>query len=519
MNGSLYGVNVSVYHPKGGKSYLPNDLSNYLRKFPLQDTLKRIGHLSWQITRHQEQFHIHQGVPISNGILAYLAMKIIENSNDHKRTSKNLIDIIATAADMYYGLPEPFEDTNALGCLLRFGSTQLDFDREAKHLIPRTLLIYQDIWGGIPQCSSVCIDDILKKSVGLSLYEILTIGMIYPPDRGFFRIVENTSIPAEFFSFINEEKQRLFLKWAACTYSEFKDLILNNIPPNKLGVGEYDRFKLNPLHIKPILIPDKNPNSGYSKPYITPIPSLIFSKITRGLYFTLSDYCKEMNTRAFSSLFGIAFQEYVGLVLKETLGDTYVFTEFKYGSKRSPRDSPDWFVVWNKQAIVIEVKTSALFLQSKLWADENSIEDDIRNTIGHGVEQIWNFEENRLLGNINIPQWLEGVEVKEKIIVTYDIMYLSNSLLREKVHELYPSIPNGFHWHFVSIEEFEYCLGAGIAKLFHALEVKRLNSEFDVMSFRDYFSRVLSDSEYKNAYLDLIFDKHFEPVNRLASTQ
>jgi hypothetical protein len=79
-------------------------------------------------------------------LLAYLAMHLIEDSNDY-RSSDMQEENLLQAIDMYYGLADPFivDSTNPLGCLLRAGSAQFDYDRETRHTISRTLVIYQEI--------------------------------------------------------------------------------------------------------------------------------------------------------------------------------------------------------------------------------------------------------------------------------------------------------------------------------------------------------------------------------------
>jgi hypothetical protein len=82
-----------------------------------------------------------------DGVLAYLSMRLIESSDDD-RSKDMTVDDLLKAIDMYLGLPDPFQEDsdNLQGFLIRFGASQLDYAREARHLLPRTLIIYENLW-------------------------------------------------------------------------------------------------------------------------------------------------------------------------------------------------------------------------------------------------------------------------------------------------------------------------------------------------------------------------------------
>ena len=81
----------------------------FLRKFQLHEALRLIGSLSyqWFFTQKQSVGEV-RGVPVSDSLLAYLAMRLIESSNDYRSVNMAEADILR-AADMYWGLPDPLE--------------------------------------------------------------------------------------------------------------------------------------------------------------------------------------------------------------------------------------------------------------------------------------------------------------------------------------------------------------------------------------------------------------------------
>ncbi|MBE9057661.1 hypothetical protein [Sphaerospermopsis sp. LEGE 08334] len=190
---NLAGKDIIVYTSKGGKRYNNNDLCQFLRKFKLFESLAFIGQLSYQLIKNNKHKLVIQGVPIYDSILAYIAMRLIENSNDYR--SKNMsIDDFLKSIDMYLGIPDPAEinNQNIEGCLIRFGSSQFDYDREARHLLPRTLIMYRDLWNTALNANQVDINNALQKICGLSLKEILIFGFVFSlkSDKGFFRIYD-----------------------------------------------------------------------------------------------------------------------------------------------------------------------------------------------------------------------------------------------------------------------------------------------------------------------------------------
>jgi hypothetical protein len=396
-------------------------------------------------------------------------------------------------------------------CLIRFGSSQFDYDREARHLLPRTLIIYRDLWGNFANSSQVDINSAIQDFSGLNLQEILLLSFYFSGSskHGFFRLNENAdNYPTIAKNYFDINKQHAFVNWIACSYQEFRELSRKDSLPST----EYEKFRFNPLHTKPIIIPDRNPKPMSSQVYITPIPTLICEKVTRGLYFSLSDYFNNGRNNPFRGAFGSVFEEYVGLLLKQTFGEENVKCQWKYGSKKQPKDTPDWFVIQNKIAVLIEVKHSGLHLNSKMWGDIEQVQKDLKNTIGAGVNQMWGFENDIVNGLCSIPDWFNNIQIVERLVITYDRSYFLNWILRDEIRSLYPSIPATYHWHTIAVEELEYFLGITGANFIEALQEKRLEPDLDRMDFRDYYSRMYSKFDFKNPYLDSIYDKYFSDL-------
>jgi hypothetical protein len=512
------GKNIIIYDSIGRKEYSPNDIGQYLRKFKLNDALRLIGELSYKIFKSNKRVHIIKNTPVSNGALAYLSMRLIESSNDYHSKDMTVEDLLK-AIDMYWTLPDPFQkDSNNLsGFLTRFGSSQFDYDREARHLLPRTLLIYEKLWIESGSCNQVDIANAIKSFSGLTLQEILVLNFAFSRNtkNGFFRLIEDVDqYPDTLRCYLDINKQEAFANWISCTYKDFR--FLSKSESEMVPDMDYEKFRFNPLLKKPVIIPDRKPNSYLSQVYITPIPSLIDRRVTTGLYFTLSEYFQDNKQKDFRKTFGEVFQKYVGLLLKEAVGELNVQPEWSYVVKKEPKHTPDWFVIQNGTAVVIEVKQSGFYLPAKKWGRLNDIKENLKRSIGAGVKQMLKFEDHIRDGLCTVPPWLKGIEITERLVVTYDRPYFVNSSLRDEIRQLYdPPIPKSFHWHSISVEELEYFLGIGSINLIDALKEKRLDTEGDEMDFKDYYSKKFSQDNCKNPYLDSVYENFLDDLGLL----
>jgi hypothetical protein len=519
---SLAGKEIIVYGEskrKNGKRYTVAHLNKYLRQFKLFEALPLIGKISYQLLKNNNNKIVIHNVPIFNHVLAYIAMSLIENSTDYDKNKKLMTEReLLGAVHMYYDIPDPLENDNENyeGCLIRLGSSQFDYDREARHLIPRTLIIFRDLWSNLVG-SQININNTLQQICGLTLEEILIFGIVFSlrGHNGFFRpYKEDEQYPNDLTDVFTLTKQAKFLNWISCRYFKFREN-LNKLNKDMPQNPTYKKFRFNPLLKTPIIIPDINPARGHPQVYITPIPRLIYERVTRGLYFDLADFFKNSNNNVsnlFRGNFGKVFQEYVGIIFKKSLGENFVKAEWKYGPKKQRKDTPDWLIIQEKRAILIEVKQSGLFLNAKKWGELQNIQNDLKHTIGSGVKQMWEFENAIKAGNDSDLECLNNIQIIERMVVTYDRPYFLNSTIREMIRNIYPDIPANYHWHSISIEELEYFIEIvrNVDGLFESLENKRLNPNKDCMDFRDYYSREYPNIECSNPYLDSMYNEFFK---------
>jgi hypothetical protein len=507
---SLHGKNIDIYHPISGTITVDN-LINYLKNFQLCSALKLIGNLSFQnvLEWHNECClnwsiqGIQVQVPIRDSILAYISMVLISCSNDY-RSKIMATDDLCKAIDMYFGLLSSIksEPNNIDGLLVRLGFSQFDYDRDIRvNQFARTLLIYKYLWEDYNK-ENINVEQEILRLTGFNVEQTLTLGqfLFAASHGGYFHLVNCSDTKSEYLNKIATlENQVCFAKWLSSSYQEFRDIFSSEL-------REYRTSRFNPLIKKPLLQIERNVNQEQLKTYISPVPRLIYEKITNGLYYELTQAFSNENYNSFRSAFGNVFQEYVGLLLKKTIGENGIVSEFKYGANSNKKDSIDWIVINGRTAIFIEVKQSCLYLSAKQTGDGHEIEKNLNKTIGKAINQLWSFKREVDDGHHDDLNCLSEVKKIEFLIIIFDRTYFLNSFVRDKLKELNPSIPNEFHWHTITIEEFETFLSLAGANLFESLERKRINKEFDALDFREYSIQEFREKDFSNPFLMNVYD-------------
>jgi hypothetical protein len=212
---------------------------------------------------------------------------------------------------------------------------------------------------------------------------------------------------------------------------------------------------------------------------------------------------------AFKSAFGYVFQEYVGTLLREAFGPERVLSEWKYGPPSHQVDTPDWILLDSDRAVIIEVKQSSVFMDSKQWGRLDQVRDDIRKTIAKGARQLAVFELDVMRGTAGLEK-IAHIDTFERVLVIYDKISFANSIIRNEIMAVNQDLgPNSVHVHVIPIEDFEYLLGhCWESSLFNLLWSKRVGiDEQDAMDFTDWMGHYLAPiGKHANPFLSAVFN-------------
>jgi hypothetical protein len=515
------GVDFYFYPPRWDtKRYSLENLRAFSKKFKLNEALCLIGKVSFSMFEKHEVYRLINNVPVQEHVLLYLSKCLIENSNDYRNRIMTPKDL-AKACDMYLRLEDPIEtDGNGTSFLVRMSTQQSDAQHEMRYLLPRTLLIYKELWQTVKESQKLNVSDKISEVSGLQIEELLAIGLGYSMKSvaGYlypFRVPDSENeVMKRIFT---KENQRKFLSWLSCDYNAFREYA------KRKGINRpgYERFYFNPLVRYPMIKPDRNPVPDKESLFIVPVTRLIFERITRGLYFELSDHFQGSDgSNPFRTSFGYVFQEYIGWLIRNSIECAEIQREFSY--RKGTKHTSDWLIIKDETCVLIEVKQSSIHLESRLLGQSSTLERDLAKTVARGVRQMWLFNSDV---NRNLDpelRTLSGIEKVERLIITYDQVFFENSIIKDTVEDILLKdgvvLPDGFHYHIISVEEFEYVLESYGNDLYGFLLEKRSSPELYRKDFRVYFRYKNPNGEFKNKYLDKKFDEFVGVISEKEST-
>lgn len=186
---------------------------------------------------------------------------------------------------------------------------------------------------------------IVEKAIGLSLEEIIKIGMGL---LGFYQDKIALFYPPKIqISDIDQEKLDKFLAHFSIEFEELKKKLKNEQQFNGKFIYIYSSLIAYPIIKKEWI---------EKKAIICPIPRYLFERITDGIYYEI---CR---IKDFEHPFGGAFQEYIGEVLKSLYKRYSIFEETKYGKNLR---TVDWAIEDKDANMFIECKTKRLTVGAK----------------------------------------------------------------------------------------------------------------------------------------------------------
>lgn len=499
--GKIFGKDAFSYSPD--RNYTRFEVKKFLKPFKLNEALRLIGKLSatlfYQkideadkknkiINYNGEELVINNenifrvgNVPINISILAYIAMCLIENAKDSNQKVFKLSDL-RQIGNMYYGLDDPFFDNNdSKEALIRMGALQFEYELDWLHFLSRTIAIYKDIWPRLPECNQINIEQDIRDLSGLSFEEIAFLSWWFGREVCTKSIAVPDNPNVQIFNKTNIDK---FVNWLSCDYERFREISNKDKQQYKKGeLNIYEKYRFNSLHKFPIIKSDKN--NGY----VIPCMYLLSKRVTQGLYHEISEKYKLAGdkTNPFRRAFGAAFEEYIGILLRNSNPNFKVIKSPKYSYKKKQQKTVDWIVLEGDKAVLIEVKQSGLFLKAKTTGELQEIKESLKKTIAEGVKQIIIFEENVKSGKFQELQQFKHVKFFERLVITYDPIFFTANILEEEVKNILKGqIPQLFYWHVMSIEQFEHIVANKGLKFWEFLREKRISQTYKHQDFREY---------------------------------
>lgn len=515
---SIYGA---FHSPRSGKTYTIEDLTRYLRRFKTNQGLRCIGLLAAE--KGFQPYRINN-MFIDDSILAYLAMKLIERSNDHRKYIMTRKDLLL-AYEMWFGVDFVEDAMSSKEFMRMFSYWQFDYQRIPRNLLPRTILLYGSLWEKTERAKGRNIKEDIKKCFDLEFDEIILFGNVFcgmGMKRGYVSNcqLEPGSSPLELTPFFSEEKQDIFFRNFSVNYNEFKtnERKLNadeQIMAMPESIRELVRF--NPLKISPLIRPKISTQPSIWSTYLLPIPRLLYEAFTRGLYFRLAEYFRNVDGVNFTSIFGDVFEVYVGDLLMNASISGELFPEWEYTIKKSDtKKTTDWIMLNNGKATLIEVKSSSLYRIAKITGNESQVQSDISENLKKGAKKLLEF-----LNDIKSCKYPElerfsQIDEFECLLVCHDAPFFMNSDIRDQIIDLLMKdgieIPKYFHWQIISIDDFEIIVDAFNNDIFGFLKSKNSDEKKTREEFRIYLYEYYREIKWENSYLDKVNNEFLKKI-------
>lgn len=264
-------------------------------------------------------------------------------------------------------------------------------------------------------------DALIKNVIGLTTKELYFIGVAL---IGFFMTHFALHYPPKIeINGITQETIDKFLEHFSSDLQPLKEkLILEQ------NINENYFYAFSSLRGFPIIKMDFD--GKYS--LTCPIPTLLFWRITSGLYYEVVDQ------KNFDNAFGKSFQKHIGdcIEASNTAKKLQVFTEEKIKDGKNEKDTIDWIVDDGESTIFIECKAKRMTIPSKTeLVIANAFEKDI-DKMASFVVQIY-----KTIRDYKDGKYPSYPYKKDKLIyplvVTLEDWHLfgDNKLLREKIEE------------------------------------------------------------------------------------
>jgi hypothetical protein len=337
-------------------------LRNHLKKCGLSDSLRVIRAYA-QNLQFNDNFpadievngeflkkdHIQKAIWISEWNLEILTKEVIINSSESKwntgtfRQWAYFSRAINKIKDIDTRISKDHIDrSNILRELKRIAYGQFGWQlaRPSKELMASYYRIYNT-----PEMNAI-----IKKTIGLTTKNIYFI--CFALFASFLKHFAIQYPPKIEITGLDQESIDKFLKHFSSDLPALKEKLIS-----EQNINENYFYAFSSLRVYPIIRMDIEEKYSLT----CPIPTLLFWRITSGLYYEV------VNQKEFDSAFGASFQKHIGdcISASNTNAKAKIFPEESFMDGKHKKDSVDWIVDDGNFAIFIECKTKRMTMPSK----------------------------------------------------------------------------------------------------------------------------------------------------------
>jgi len=386
---------------------------------------------------------------VTDFAVEYIAnILLISGSNNFKRESiKNRDNVVGLFSIYHNSIAQPSNRQDSLASLLvPMYLQQITGQQSIKSAFVRQWLLFHKSQEAVSEEKKIDLDQILIEKAGINVTEyvklcFLILAVILTKPRFSFGTFANSAVPG-LDDVFNDQKISAILKQLSATRNEFIEL---DKKCNSQLKPENTRSRYNPLWERPIIVLGDND-------YVVPSLSAYVKGALRGLYWIFEN----LEGKSFRDYFGILFEKYCGIVVRDIFGVENVRSGLRFGKLNE--EFFDWIVNNNDEIILFETKGYQFPLKTLQTGAPELINKEVFDKLVETICQMYQRCQD-------VQRNEELREFKDKkvtvIAVYYDVPFVSTNLYDfdiksalSSLNSIYPGIKD-FEYIFLSIEELE----------------------------------------------------------------
>lgn len=357
---------------------------------------------------------------------------------------------------------------NKIFTLVRLRSSQFPFNRGYWSQFSRPFFLFHEIpkqlegLKDIPtKVRTFDFESKFQAITGVSLIDFITTGFVISAEcRNNLVINRNNfkKLREDGINLPDDESVRNIL--SKLTAEKFKLIELYERRKNK--DRRFRMYDFNPLLSYPIIRLYSNKEFFLSdEDYIhAPIPHLIDSKMSMGIYYEMfNNYTKDSHTE-FSDYFGYVFEKYVGLIIKNSISSEELISEedirkFYPKNKRNEKKIPDWALIDGSTLILFECKATFFKRPAEAIASEEIINNNLEPVI-KGLVQLFEFGDACQSQAKELTKFRDCTKFKSILVSLEPLHFINTSYFREHIDSLLiKKNVTDLDWQILSIDELE----------------------------------------------------------------
>jgi hypothetical protein len=397
--------------------------------------------------------------PIPHDIESLLAL-----SNEYY-----LADPITFDKELYAEFINSTSDFTLLRPLLRLQNNQFSFNKKLYSQFSRSYLLFHEIPKELQNSQDIPhtvqafdFESKFQAVTGVSVIDFITTGFVIASEfHKEFIINKNnfTKIRNEGINIPNDEIVKNILSQIVANKFKMIELYEERIKTENKN-PRFKMYNFNPLLSYPIIEVCDTEFLSDEYHLHAPIPNLVDSRFSSlGIFYQMYNIYKT----EFSQYFGYIFENYVGLLIKNSITSEILFSE-KDIRKVYPDNKgkvPDWILIDGSTLILFECKATRFTRAAQAIASEEAIEDSLKQVIA-GLKQLFKFK-SACQSKVKELTEFHACTTFIPVLVSLEPLYqINNTEFREYVNTLLVNsllaekeeITN-FEWQILSIDELE----------------------------------------------------------------